>query len=455
MESILIIDENQGFLDGAKALLRQDGLGAVQTETDAARARLRIDREAAYDVVLIDLDMPGLDGLSLMDAVQEAAPDTECVVLSRRNDARLAVECVRKGAGDYLTKPVPGERLLAAVHRALNRVRGARGGIDAAPDGTGARREGVDTESIVTRSETMRRILRQARLHARSDVSILITGESGTGKELLARAIHRMSGRAGSPFTSVNMASLAGSLFDSEFFGHTRGAFTGAERDRAGYLEHSHGGTVFLDEIADLPLDFQGKLLRVIEQGEFIRLGTSTARKADVRFISATNTDLERQLARGGFRPDLYYRLKGVQLRLPPLRERSEDIPLLVERFIAEFGRSRAVERIDGEAMRALAGYDYPGNVRELRAVIQSAVNLAEGGCLTLQSLPAFLRRHHRKRQADPPPSSGSVAPLAEVERLHVLRAYELCDRNKVRAAEILGIGVNTLRRKLALYGIR
>jgi DNA-binding NtrC family response regulator len=301
----------------------------------------------------------------------------------------------------------------------------------------------------------MRRILQQARLHARSDLSVLITGESGTGKELLARAMHRMSGRAGAPFTSINMASLAGSLFDSEFFGHTRGAFTGAERDRIGYLEHSHGGTVFLDEIADLPLDFQGKLLRVLEQGEFIRLGTSTAQKTDVRFISATNTDLERQLVRGGFRPDLYYRLKGVQLHLPPLRERCEDVPLLAERFVSEFGRARGINRIDGEAMRALAGHDYPGNVRELRAVIQSAVNLAEGNCLTLQALPAYLRRRHRIRLAGSSPSTGNVTLLAEVERRHVLRAYELCDNNKIRAARILGIGVNTLRRKLSLYGVR
>lgn len=454
METILIIDEDPGFLDKATALLHRGGYD-VQTEGDPRQAMERIDRGAPYDAVLIDLDMQGLDGMSLMGAVQEADPDTECIVLSRLNDARLAVRCVKRGAGDYLTKPVPDDRLLAVVKQAMNRVRGSRGDFGSGPDHAGPGEDGNALESIVTRSEKMRRILQQARLHARSDVSVLITGESGTGKELLARAMHRMSGRAEAPFTSINMASLAGSLFDSEFFGHTRGAFTGAERERIGYLEHSHGGTVFLDEIADLPLDFQGKLLRVLEQGEFIRLGTSAAQKTDVRFISATNTDLERQLVRGGFRPDLYYRLKGVQLHLPPLRERCEDIPLLVERFIAEFGRNRAVNRIDGEAMRALAGYDYPGNVRELRAVIQSAVNLAEGSCLTLQTLPAYLRRQHRKRSAGSSLSSGNVTPLAEVERRHVLRAYELCDRNKIRAARILGIGVNTLRRKLSFYGIR
>ena len=454
MENILIIDEDPGFLEKAKHLLHRGGYEDVLTEADPGRAMERIDRGASYDAVLIDLDMQGLDGLWLMDAIHETDPDTECIVLSALDEARLAVDCIKKGAGDYLAKPVSDDRLLAAVKQAVGRLRCARADFSSGPEYPASADENA-FESIVTRSEKIRRILQEARLHAPSDVTVLITGESGTGKELLARAIHRVSGRAGAPFSSINMASLAGSLFDSEFFGHTRGAFTGAERDRVGYLEHSNGGTLFLDEVADLPIDFQGKLLRVLEQGEFIRLGTSAAQKADVRFISATNADLDRQLARRSFRQDLYYRLKGVRLHLPPLRERREDIPLLIDHFLSEFGRSRAVHRIDGEAMRALAGYDYPGNVRELRAVIQSAVNLVEGGCLTLNSLPAYLRQHHRKRSAGPLQPSGKIAPLAEIERLHVVRAYEQSGRNKVWAARILGIGVNTLRRKLSLYGIR
>ncbi|HEX9158357.1 MAG TPA: sigma-54 dependent transcriptional regulator [Syntrophales bacterium] len=454
METILIIDEDPVFLENAKNLLRLGGYDDVQTEADPGRAMERIDRGVPYDAVLIDLDMQGLDGLWLMDAIHEADPDTECIVLSALNEARLAVDCIKKGACDYLTKPVPDDRFLAAVKQAVGRLRRSRDLFPqpGAPDSSA----GANAfESIVTCSDRMRRILHEARLHALSDVTVLITGESGTGKELLARAIHRASGRAVAPFLSINMASLAGSLFDAEFFGHTRGAFTGAERDRVGYLEHSNGGTVFLDEVADLPFDFQGKLLRVLEHGEFIRLGASAAQKADVRFISATNADLDRQLARRSFRQDLYYRLKGVQLHLPPLRERREDIPLLVDHFLSEFGRSRAVHRIDGEAMRALAGYDYPGNVRELRSVIQSAVNLVEGSCLTLNSLPAYLRQYHRKRSSGTFIASGSIAPLEEIERRQVLCAYEQSGQNKVRAARVLGIGINTLRRKLLLYGIR
>jgi DNA-binding NtrC family response regulator len=455
METILIIDEDPGFLEKAKNLLHRGGYEDVQTEADPGQAMERIDRGALYDAVLIDLDMQGLDGLWLMDAIHEADPDTECIVLSARNEARLAVDCIKKGAGDYLAKPMPDDRLLASVKQAVGRLRRSRAHFFPQPGPPDSSAGTNAFESIITCSDKMRRILHEARLHALSDVTVLITGESGTGKELLARAIHRVSGRAVAPFTSINMASLAGSLFDAEFFGHTRMAFTGAERDRVGYLEHSNGGTLFLDEVADLPIDFQGKLLRVLEQGEFIRLGASAAQKADVRFISATNADLDRQLARKSFRQDLYYRLKGVQLHLPPLRERREDIPLLVEHFLSEFGRSRAVHRIDGEAMRALAGYDYPGNVRELRAVIQSAVNLVEGSCLTLSSLPAYLRQHHRKRSAGTCKPSGIIAPLEEIECQHVLRAYEQSGQNKVHAARILGIGVNTLRRKLSLYGIR
>jgi DNA-binding NtrC family response regulator len=455
METILIIDEDPGFLEKAKNLLHRGGYDDVLTEADPRRAMERIDRGAPYDAVLIDLDMQGLDGLWLIDAIHEANPDTECIVLSTVDEARVAVDCIKKGAGDYLTKPVPEERFLASVKQAMGRLRRSRAVFSLQPGHPDAPGSANAFESIVTCSERMRRIIQEARLHASSDVTVLITGESGTGKELLARAIHRVSGRACAPFTSINMASLAGSLFDAEFFGHTRGAFTGAERDRVGYLEHSNGGTVFLDEVADLPFDFQGKLLRVLEQGEFIRLGASAAQKADVRFISATNADIDRQLARRSFRQDLYYRLKGVQLHLPPLRERREDIPLLVDHFLSEFGRSREIHRIDGEAMRALAGYDYPGNVRELRAVIQSAVNLVEGNCLTLNSLPAYLRQYHRKRSAGSFIPPGRIAPLEEIERQQVLRAYEQSGQNKIQTARVLGIGVNTLRRKLSMYGIR
>jgi transcriptional regulator with PAS, ATPase and Fis domain len=284
-------------------------------------------------------------------------------------------------------------------------------------------------------------------------VPALITGESGTGKELLARAIHRSSPRASFPFTSINMASLTGSLFDAEFFGHTKGAFTGAEKDRAGYLEHSNRGTLFLDEIGDLPLDFQGKLLRVLQEGEIIKLGTSSARKVDVRFIAATNADLDKLLSKGQFRKDLYYRLQGAWLRILPLRERREDIPLLINTFLREF-RGEEDRQIEEDALQILMNYDYPGNVRELRSIIQSSCNLAQHRPIMARYLPEYLRGAKPSRRQFSVPAGGSIVPLAEAERGHIIRAYEETAHNKLRTAKLLGIGLNTLRRKLASYGV-
>jgi len=306
---------------------------------------------------------------------------------------------------------------------------------------------------IVTRSEKMLRLLKEAELHAASDVPVLITGESGTGKELLAKAIHRSSPRASFPFTSINMASLTGSLFDAEFFGHTKGAFTGAEKDRAGYLESTHRGTLFMDEIGDLPLDFQGKLLRALQEGEIIKLGTSTARKVDVRFIAATNADLDKLLAKGQFRKDLYYRLKGAWLSVLPLRERREDIPVLINVFLREFRGELTGHDIEEDALEILMGYDYPGNVRELRSIIQSSGNLAQQRPIAARHLPEYMRKL-RPKAAAPVAGGGPIVPLAEVERVHILKAYEETTRNKLRTAKLLGIGLNTLRRKLASYGV-
>jgi transcriptional regulator with PAS, ATPase and Fis domain len=283
---------------------------------------------------------------------------------------------------------------------------------------------------------------------------VLLTGESGTGKELLARAIHWASPRAESTFMPINMASLTGSLFDAEFFGHTRGAFTGAAKDRLGYLEHAKHGTLFLDEIGNLPLELQGKLLRVLQEGEFIKLGTSKLQKADVRFITATNEDLNRLVTKGRFRKDLYYRLKGAWLHLPPLRERREDIPLLVHKFLEEFGALAKVVEIAEEVLAILVEYDYPGNVRELRSLLQAAVNLAQGGPIT----PELLPDHMRSRKSIPRPESKAASPsplpLAEVERTHIVRIYDQTGRNKSQTARLLGIGMNTLRRQLESYSM-
>jgi DNA-binding NtrC family response regulator len=370
------------------------------------------------------------------------------------NEAQVAVECLRKGAYDYLTKPISRDDLVLRITHALEKKRlldivhlGKNGAL---PELTL-----VDAfKLILTRSAKVLGILKEAELHAASDVPVLLTGESGTGKELLARAIHRASPRAEFPFMPINMASLTGSLFDAEFFGHTRGAFTGAEKDRTGHLEHAKHGTVFLDEIGNLPLELQGKLLRVLQEGEFVKLGTSRLQKADVRFIAATNEDLNRLVAKNQFRKDLYYRLKGAWLHLPPLRERREDIPLLISCFLEEFVARAEAKGIDEKALATLLEYDYPGNIRELRSLLQAAVNLARGTSIALFHLPNSIRTRRSYAKSEPQANSSPVASLAEVEKLHILKIYHQTGDNKSQTARLLGIGMNTLRRKLESFGV-
>jgi two-component system response regulator AtoC len=451
-DSILVIDDEMDFLDSIKRGLISSGIREIRVESDPRIAAQSVQQGDRYAVALIDITMPWINGVQMLEIIKSASPDTECIMVTAVNDARTAVECLQKGAYDYLTKPVSRDELVSKIKRAQERRRLLEV-LSVGKTGNLPQIKHKDAFApIVTRSEKMLRLLKEAELHAASDVPALITGESGTGKELLARAIHRSSPRASFPFTSINMASLTGSLFDAEFFGHTKGAFTGAEKDRAGYIEHSNRGTLFLDEIGDLPLDFQGKLLRVLQEGEIIKLGTSTARKVDVRFIAATNADLDKLLAKGQFRKDLYYRLKGAWLRLIPLRERRDDIPLLISTFLREFrGEDRQIEE---DALQILMNYDYPGNVRELRSIIQSSCNLAQHRSIAARFLPEYLRGAKPARRQQAVPMGGPILPLAEAERAHILQAYEETTRNKLRTAKLLGIGLNTLRRKLASYGV-
>jgi transcriptional regulator with PAS, ATPase and Fis domain len=301
----------------------------------------------------------------------------------------------------------------------------------------------------------MIRILKEAELHATSPFPVLITGESGTGKELLARAIHAASPRSKAPFTPVNMAALNSNLFDAEFFGHTKGAFTGADHDRTGYLEMTNKGTLFLDEIGILPLELQGKLLRVLQNGEYMKLGTSLPRRTDVRIIAATNEDLDQLIDKRMFRKDLYYRIRGAWLHLPPLRERRNDIPLLINELIKRVGGTQRRHAIDEAALEALMQYDYPGNIRELESILNSALNLAQGQTITMKCLQDHLHQPRkslpRECHTDEP---GMTTTLAEAERCHILKIYAQTGNNKTQSAKILGIGLNTLRRKLRAYGV-
>jgi two-component system response regulator AtoC len=451
-DSILIIDDEVDFLDSVRRGLLSAGLKNLRLESDPRVVATAVQNGEHFDMALIDITMPWINGIQLLETIKTNSPETECIMVTAVNEARVAVECLQKGAYDYLTKPISRDELVSTLKRAMERRRLLEI-ISVGKEGALPQIRHKDAFApIVTKSEKMIRLLREAELHAGSDVPVLITGESGTGKELLAKAIHRSSPRAQFPFTSINMASLTGSLFDAEFFGHTKGAFTGAEKDRAGYLEHSNRGSLFLDEIGDLPLDFQGKLLPVLQEGEIIKLGTSQARKIDVRFIAATNADLDKLLAKGQFRKDLYYRLKGAWLRILPLRERREDLPLLINAFVREF-RPESTD-IEDDALEILMNYDYPGNIRELRSIVQSSCNLAQKRAIAAKFLPDYIRGRKKVPLRAPVAADGPILPLAETERIHILNAYEGTNHNKLQTAKLLGIGLNTLRRKLASYDI-
>ncbi len=448
---IIVVDDDRDYLELVKSRLGATGFPSVDTLDDPLAAAAAFESHGAFDVALIDLSMPEMDGQVLLDLIKKYSPATECIMVTAVNDDRTAVQCLRQGAYDYLVKPVSEDDLLFAVKRALERKRlldilhiekSRRPPVFSQPE---AFRE------ILTRCPSLLRILKEAELHAASDVPILITGESGTGKELLARAIHRASSRAAGPFLPLNMAALAADLFEAEFFGHTRGAFTGAEKERRGHLKHCDHGTLFLDEIGNLPFSLQGKLLRVLQDGEFTPVGCSAPQKADVRFVAATNEDLDQMVESGRFRRDLYYRIRGSWLHLPSLQERKEDIPLLVEHFLREFGEGL---RLEYGALETLTGYEFPGNVRELKSIIQAAVNLAQGQRITIDCLPEHLRRRKSAAVRKPPSAEIGSLLLADVEKQHILETYERMGRNKVRTARALGLGLNTLRRKLKAYHV-
>jgi two-component system, NtrC family, response regulator AtoC len=453
--SILIVDDDPDYADILKDKLQTSGFRDVDLEFESPIAAERLTHGAEYDVMLIDMHMPEMDGFELLDVVKTVSPRTECIMVTAVNEARVAVECLRKGAYDYLVKPVTTEDLIFALKRTLEHKRL----LDVLDIEKGKRlpelKNNQPFKPIVTRSSKMLRVMKEAELHAGSDVPVLITGDSGTGKELLARAIHEASPRAGQPFTPVNMASLTPGLFEAEFFGHTKGAFTGAENERSGYLKASNHGTVFLDEIGNLPLELQGKLLRVLQDGEYSRLGTSRRQKVDVRYIAATNADLERLMAQKRFRPDLYYRIRGGWLHLPPLKERSEDIPLLADAFIKKYLPGRDQSHIDEETMCLLMAHDYPGNVRELQSIIQTAANLAQGELITTQCIPRQLRKRNLVLECIRQNRSAPLLTLAEVEKNHIVQTYEKTGHNKSRTARLLEIGLNTLRRKLRVYGVK
>jgi DNA-binding NtrC family response regulator len=454
--NLVVVDDDRDYLEVLGKKLAEIGFNRVRLEDSSVKLAEDVEKGLSFDLALIDMTMPEMDGMDLLLKIKTLSPSTECIMVTAINEARIAVECLNKGAYDYLVKPVATEDLALSINRTLERKRlldlldlEKRDDLPTLEDETPFR-------PILTQSKKIMRILKEAELHASSLVPMLITGEGGTGKELLARAIHGASPRARYPFTLINTTSLTSSLFEAEFFGHTRDAFTGVDTKRVGYLEYTNGGTLFLDEIGDLSLPLQGKLLRVIQDSAFRRLGSNTRQKVDLRFIAATSENLDQMMAQKRFRKDLYYRIRSGWLHLPPLRERPEDIFLLIRKFMEKYYDVTHDRFIEESALNLLMRYPYPGNIRELKSILQSAVNRARGEPIQEAHLPSHIPASLNACAKEELAASRSpIKPLAEVEKAHILNAYNQTGKNKSKTARLLGIGLNTLRRKLARYTIQ
>ena len=415
MSRVLIIDDDNGVRESVERMLR--GAGHVVQTAPSGEAGIELARGGAFDVILSDLRMPDISGLDVLRRLRELRVDSIFIMMSGFGTMDTAVEAMRLGAVDFVQKPFYRDELLMRVHAAADRRRLARQ-VDLLQR-RGRAPDSVDT--LVGASPCMVRLKDLIRRAGTAPGTVLITGETGTGKELVARAIHASSARAARPFVALNCAALTESLLENELFGHARGAFTGAGAARAGLIEHASGGTLFLDEIGTMSNPLQAKLLRAVESGEVRRIGENDSRHVDVRFVAATNVDLQAAVAAGAFRSDLFYRLNVHRVHLPPLRERDGDVRMLIDFFLERDGAAAGVRGIDEAALATLLAYDYPGNVRQLEHIVQRAVAVARGPEITLDDLPEELRA---------PPAS--PAPASDVT---VAAARDRAERDMLVAA--------------------
>jgi DNA-binding NtrC family response regulator len=404
-----------------------------------------------YDVVLLDIRMPGLSGLDTLREIRKFEDAPEVIMLTADTSLGTGIEAMRLGAYDYLTKPATLDEIEAIVRKAEEKRRLVRQNASLRD----AVRQPSDEaqSSLIFKSKALEDLVALAETAARADSTVIITGESGTGKDVLARFIHARSSRADTPMLSVNCAALPESLFESEFFGHERGAFTGATSTKRGLIEAADGSTLLLDEVGEMPLQTQVKLLRFLEEGRFRRVGSTRDREADVRVIAATNRNLADDVSAGRFRADLFYRLNVISLHVPPLRHRREDIPALVEHFLAVFRErfNRRMLDLSDEARARLAAYDWPGNVRELRNALERAAALASSDTIEAdQLLPSVATSSGEDKPAD---DDAAPVTLEQLERQHILHVLEDSGGNRERAAAVLGISARTLYRKLREYG--
>jgi two-component system response regulator HydG len=450
--TILVVDDNEDILQAARLLLKRH-FATVQTLSDPSHLATLVQR-GNFDVLLLDMNFtPGADsgaeGMARLAKVLEIDPNAVVVMVTAHGDVALAVEAMKKGAADFVTKPWENDRLLATLMAALNLRRSRLEAAELRQRNSGLATATHMESGMIGTSPAMLKVFGDIHRAAPTQANILLLGENGTGKELVAREVHRLSSRANEVFLRVDMGALSPQLFESELFGHKRGAFTDAKQDRTGYFRAAAGGTLFLDEIGNVPLALQSKLLTALERREIVPVGAEKPEPIDVRLVCATNMDRQRLLDENLFRPDLLYRINTVEITLPPLRERHEDIPLLLEHYAAQYAQkyNLSQKRLSAALIDCLGRWSWPGNVRALRHAVERAVILSEGEFLDVTDFPLS---DSRKSAAD----VSAISSLDEIEKNAIIHALEKHQNNVSRAAEALGLTRGSLYRRMEKYGL-
>ena len=452
METILIVDDEKNYLVVLEALLGPEGYEIVTT--DNAREALRSVRESDLDLVITDMKMPGMSGMELLEECKKIKPELPVIMMTAYGTIEMAVEAMKKQAYNYITKPFNNEELKLIIKKALENYRLTKENRRLSE----ALSDRYKYGNIIGKSKPMLKIYELIGKVAQSRASVFITGPSGTGKELIAKAVHYNSPRKDRPFISINCGALTETLLESELFGHEKGAFTGAVAMKKGRFEAADGGTLFLDEVGDMPAPLQVKLLRVLQEMEFERVGGTRTIKVDVRVLSASNRNIKEDVANNLFREDLFYRLNVMEIEVPPLNERVDDIPLLVKHFIDKYREDKGENKIElsPEAWKALYTYTWPGNVRELENVIERAVVLNPEGAITPEDLPEEITGAEAEFDVERlvPTNVPLPAALEQIEEKMIIRALEQCNNVQAHAAKMLGITKSLIQHKLKKYKI-
>jgi two-component system response regulator PilR (NtrC family) len=454
-QRMLVVDDEKSMREFLEIMLTKEGY-EVHTAANGQEA-LSLARKELFDLAVLDIRMPKMDGIETLRHLKEMSPDTLVLMITAYASTDTAIQAMKQGAYDYITKPFKIDEIKMTIKKALENKSLQTENI--------LLRQVVEDKyrlgNIIGTSSKMQKIFELVKKISPTKTNILISGDSGTGKELVAKAIHYTSPRRNDPFVILNCGAIPENLLESELFGHMRGAFTGAVSNKRGLFEAAHGGTIFLDEVGELPLPMQVKLLRVIQDGEFTRVGGTDPIRVDVRILSATNKDIEEAVQKGEFREDLFYRLNVIHMRLPRLKERKDDIPLLAQHFLNEFSHElgKTIRHITPEAMKCLINYDYPGNVRELRNIIERAVALESSEALTTQNLLSYIDEKrdltHRDITLDIPKDGIDLEQVVEdLEKTLILKALEKTKGIKKRAAELLHINFRSMRYRLEKYGL-